>query len=121
MTRYTYATTLSWGGDEPTAEVEVEVSFSIAWGRPAQISGPPEQCYPGEADEIDDIKLLTVDGKSRPWNMGFGYVSDDEFVTMVLDELEACFDAMICEAAAEDEARRDDEADYRREAKWERF
>ena len=57
MTRYTYATTLSWGGDEPTAEVEVEVSFSIAWGRPAQISGPPEQCYPGEADMMDGAGL----------------------------------------------------------------
>ena len=55
--RYTYATTLNWGGDTPTAEIEVEVSYTVAWGS-AETGrfGPPENYDPGSADLVEDIR-----------------------------------------------------------------
>lgn len=41
-TKCTYAGTLSWGGDEPTAELEVEWSYTVLWGAPA--TGPTYAC-----------------------------------------------------------------------------
>ena len=61
--RYTYACTLAWGGDVPTAEIEVECSYSVAWGSPETgRNGPPELYDPGGASCVEDIKILTVNG-----------------------------------------------------------
>lgn len=69
--RYTYATTLAYStGDVPeTDEVEVEVSFTVAWGSPETGDyGPPEHYDPGAPDEIEDLKLLSVDGVGGPFD-----------------------------------------------------
>lgn len=69
--RYTYATTLAYStGDVPEAdEVEVEVSFTVAWGSPETGNyGPPEDYDPGAADEVEDLKLLSVDGVGGPFD-----------------------------------------------------
>lgn len=36
--RYTYATSLGWGGDEPTAEIDVTLSYAVDWGQTAEVS-----------------------------------------------------------------------------------
>lgn len=111
--RYTYACTLSWGGDEPTAEVEVEVSYTVAWGSAETgRNGPPENYDPGCADEIEDIRLERVEGKPRPWGMYYGYIpnEDDAFATNCIEKIEGDrlhYEAMIAEAVNDDHARRD--------------
>lgn len=52
---FTYTTTRDDG------ETEIEITYRVtSWGRPAKISGPPENCYPDEPAEveIDAIRLL---------------------------------------------------------------
>ena len=69
--RFTYATTLAYStGDVPEAdEVEVEVSFTVAWGSPETGNyGPPEGYDPGAPDEVEDLKLLSVDGVGGPFD-----------------------------------------------------
>ena len=121
--RYTYATCLSWGGDTPTAEVEVEVSFSVAWGSPGTgrpYFGPPENYDPGGPSEVEDVRLEKVEGKPRPWGMYSGYIAneDDQFESEVVFMLEGHHAEMISEAS-EVEAMRDDEAAEYRQSRFE--
>lgn len=122
--RYTYATCLSWGGDIPTAEIDVEVSYTVAWGS-AETGrfGPPEDYDPGSPDEVEDIRLEKVEGKSRPWGIYSGYIAneDDEFEREVVDMLEGHHAEMIAEASEIEAARADEAADYCREAAREGF
>lgn len=131
--RYSYTTGLNRGGDTPTWEGDVTVSFSCNPG--AAETGPSYACggTPAEAPEIIDITLETVDGKARPWGMYSGYIADEDnqFEREVVEELEGSavhMDAMLLivgEAEAEDresaaeyraEQRRDDEMVERWEA-----
>jgi hypothetical protein len=114
--RYRYACCLSWGGDEPTAEVEVEVSYSVAWGSPESgCFGPPENYDPGAPDVVEDIRLEIVEGRPRPWGMGYGLISDNEFEEMVREKLEDHEADMIAKAAEEDQGA----DDSYRDAEWE--
>ena len=70
---YTYATTLAYStGDVPEAdEVEIEVSFTVAWGSPGTgrpYYGPPENYDEGSPSEVEDLKLLSVDGVGGPFD-----------------------------------------------------
>lgn len=122
--RYTYATCLSWGGDTPTAEVEVEVSYEVTFGQPESGRfGPPEHYDPGSGDEVSDIRLEKVEGKPRPWGMYNGYIpnEDDAFETEVVEKLEnseAHLAAMVEEAieteASDYDAWQESLADERR-------
>ncbi|UPT53156.1 hypothetical protein [Synechococcus phage Ssp-JY42] len=110
--RYTYAASLSWGGDEPTAELEVEVSFSVAWGQPESGRfGRPEDYDPGAASEVEDLKLLSVDGVGGPFDQ-----HDEAAILQEIAQNHA--QAMLQEAAEDDAGRRDSyleaEADERR-------
>lgn len=99
--RYRYATCLNWGGDTPTAEVEVVVSFTVAPGTPESGRfGPPENYDPGSPAEVEDIRLDLVEGKPRPWGMYSGYVAneDDEFEREVIEKLESHHADMLAEA-----------------------
>jgi hypothetical protein len=115
--RYTYVSTLNWGGDIPTAEVEVEVSYTVAWGSPETGNyGPPENYDPGSAPLVEDIRLEKVEGKPRPWDMGCGFLSDDEFATECVEKIEGSerdLEAMINEASEAEEARGADPDDAR--------
>ena len=121
--RFRYATTLSWGGDVPTAEVEVEVSYGVAWGSsgtPRPYYGPVELYDEGSPSEVEDIRLEKVEGKPRPWGMYSGYIAneDDEFATDCVEKIEGSdrhLEAMINEAS-EIEAGLHDDAIERR---WE--
>lgn len=112
MARYTYATTLAYStGDIPeTDEVEVEVSFSVAWGSPeVGRFGPVEGYDPGSGDEIEDLKLLSVDGVGCPF--------DQQDEAAILQEIaQNHTDAMLEEAREWEAYWADDAADYRREA-----
>lgn len=114
--RYTYSTGVSFGGDTPTAEFDIQVSFLVAWGRPET---PPTYSHgglPADPDEIDDIRLELVDGKPRPWNVSFGMVSDDEFADGIAEKLLAeQYDEMLIEAR---ECEAGDRADAE-ERRWE--
>jgi hypothetical protein len=113
-TRYTYATSLAYStGDVPeTDEVEVEVSFTVAWGSPGTVTpyyGPPENYDPGSPSEIEDLKLISADGVGGPF--------DQHDEAAILQALAQNHVQQMLEAANDREAYwADDEADYRREA-----
>jgi hypothetical protein len=116
VSRYTYTASLEWGGDEPTAEVEVTLSYTVAWGSPETGRfGPPENYDSGSPDIVEDIKLELVEGKSRPWDMGYGYLPDDDFEQDVIEKLEAHEDDMLAEAREVEAGRAHDAA----ESRWE--
>lgn len=116
--RYTYATTLSWGGDEPTAELEVEVSFSVAWGSPGTPTpylGPVENYDPGSGSVIEDIRVETVESMERPWRLHPG--GDDALAAEIIAKLEMDHeDEMLAEASEEEAADADEAAERRYEA-----
>lgn len=111
--RYRYGCTIPFGHDgEPGySEVEIEVSYAVAWGSSeAGRNGPPEHYDPGCGDMVEDIKLELVEGKPRPWDMGYGYISDDDFAADCVEKIEGDkyhYEAMVGEAAQEDAAARD--------------
>lgn len=100
--QYIYACTLSFGGDEPTAELEVQCSFSVAWGQPESGRfGKPEDYDCGAPDMVEDIKILSVDGKPWPVDLSYGFMSDADTHEMLVEALEAHEDEMIAVAYAE--------------------
>lgn len=115
--RFKYQTTLHFGTDgEPSySEMECQFAYSVDWG------SSPSRDDSGSGSQVDDCELLTVEGKPRPWDMGYGYISDDEFaetcVEKVLDREEA---DMIAEATddllADEDAARERRDEDRREA-----
>lgn len=117
--RYTYATTLSWGGDEPTAELEVEVTFTVAWGSPESGRfGPPEHYDPGSGSVVEDIRVETVESMERPWRLHPG--GDDALAAEIIAKLEMDHEAdMLAEAAEEEAAAHDDAMERRAEERRE--
>jgi len=114
-TPYRYACTLSWGGDEPTAEIEVECSYSVAWGSPESGRfGPPEDYDPGAGDVVEDIKILTVGGKPWPVDLSWGFQTEAQDHAMLVDKLESeCGDFMLAGASEEEACLREAAADDR--------
>ncbi len=97
MSRRRYATSLSWGGDIPTAEIEVEVEYDVHWGRSARTSGPPEYYHEADPAEIDNIAVLTIDGKPGPFHDGF-----QDWADLVRDKLEMdCWDDLLDNATGD--------------------
>lgn len=117
--RYTFAATLALTDDGP--ELEVTVSYEVAWGSPESGRfGPPEHYDPGSGDVVEAIHVETVESLERPWRLHPG--GDDALAALILGALDDDGEraAMIQEAAEDDAARRDSyleaEADERR---WE--
>lgn len=72
-TQYTYATTLTYstGAVPEVDEVEVEVTFTVAWGSPETGAGymaDPYKYDPGSPDEIEDLTLRSIDGIGGPFD-----------------------------------------------------
>lgn len=101
MTRYTYSTTLSFGTDgEPSySEIDVQVSYRVVWGAPETPPAYSHGGLPADPDEVDDVRLDLVEGKPRPWDMGFGFITDDEFAYQVEDRFGDMWPELIAEAA----------------------
>jgi len=105
--RFTYTASLSRGGDTPTWEGEVTVTYSVQPAEPE--TGPSYACggTPGSDAGVIDLTLEAVDGKPRPWGMYSGYIADEDnaFEREVIEELEGSaghVEAML-NAAAEAE------------------
>lgn len=110
--RYTYAACLTWGGDIQTGEAEVECSYTVSWGRPA--TGPTYDSGgdPADPDEIDGVRILTVDGKPWPVDMSYGYQTPAQDHEMLVDKLLSDhYDEMLSEAVETDA----DQQSYARE------
>lgn len=126
--RYTYTTHLEVGDADGGPEYEVEVSYVVYPAEPE--TGPSYACggTPASDAYLDDLRLVKVDGKPRPWGMYDGWIAneDDEFETVIVGMLEDNsyhVEAMLNEAAEEDAADRDaaDEARWdaaRDESRW---
>ncbi len=118
--RYTYTTGLNRGGDTPTWEGDVTVSYTVLPGEPE--TGPSYACggTPATGATVEDIRLEKVDGKPRPWGMYAGFVDDEDnvFEREVVEELEGSerhIADMLAEAGETDGADADHAADLRRE------
>lgn len=123
-TRYTYTCTLPYStGTVPEAdEMDVEVSFSVAWGSPGTgrpYYGPPENYDEGSPDEVEDLRLMTVNGATKPFPeeaFGAGEINQ-EFEAAILQQIAQSHTDGMLEIARDREAYWADEAaDYRREA-----
>lgn len=118
---YTYATSVAYGGDVQTAEFDVEVEFTVSWGAPEQ--GPTYSCggQPADPDGIDDINVLSIDGKPRPWGFrafeGPGWLSDQEAEDSLIEKLESQFDDMLAHAYEQEAERYNEAAEARYDAR----
>jgi hypothetical protein len=103
--RHTFTATLAWGGDIQTGEAEVECSYTVSWGAPAR--GPSYACggTPADPSDIEDVRILTVDGKPWPVDLtGGNYMTYAQQHDMLEEKLvDECWDEMI-ENAIEHEA-----------------
>lgn len=123
--RYTYETTVQLGSDE-SSEFDVKVTFSVAWGSPETGNfGPPENYDPGSASEVEDIKVVSVQGLTEGWGdrFAFGFQTDAQIAA---DIIEALDDDDLLASAREEEADAavsadEDRAERRREDMRERF
>ena len=118
--RYTYTTGLNRGGDLPTWEGDVTVSYTVTPRDPGTGPSYASGGSPPSGPSIDDIRLEKVDGKERPWGMYAGYVDDEDnvFEREVVEELEGSdrhIAAMLAEAGETEAADADHAADLRRE------
>lgn len=48
---------------------------------------------------VEDLEVVKVDGKPRPWDRCGGYVSDDELADAILEQLESIEPELIAHAA----------------------
>lgn len=116
MTRHHYAASLSWGGDTPTAELEVEVSYTVAWGAPEQGPSYASGGQPADPDEIDDIQVEKINGElPKVFSLHMPLRECLNAITgKLIDEHS---DAMI-DAARETEAAREDDASEHQREDW---
>lgn len=116
--RYRYATTISFGADGAPdyTELEVEFSYSVAWGSPGTgrpYYGPVELYDEGSPSEVEDLRLETVDGSARPF---LAFTSDKDAEMLCIEALtEAHLDDMLSEAAEREAGRAEDAAERRHE------
>jgi len=98
--RYTFAACLTWGGDIQTGEADVECSYTVTWGCPASSPSYASGGDPADPDEIDDVRILTVNGKPWPVDMSYGYQTPAQDHEMLVDKLLSDhYDNMLAEAS----------------------
>lgn len=111
---YTHILSMSQGGDTPTWEGEVTVSYEVVWGQPESGRfGPPEDYDPGAGDVVEAVKVTHIDGEPVSGRTYGKYEAD------ALEDTIECSDALLSEllqAATEDEIAAHDDAMERR---WE--
>lgn len=113
--RYTYTTCLSFGtdGEAGYCEIDVTVSFSVAWGAPETGRGymaDPYSYDPGSPDAVEDIRVESIDG-NPPTNR--------LLAAMILDQIDGTTDIhtreMLAEAVAVEAGAAARAEDYRAE------
>lgn len=78
---YTYQGGVSFGGDIPTAEFDFEMNYQL-----------------GEDGGVTSAEVITVDGKSRPWNR-CGGIPDDELADAIIEHLDFIGVDLVAHAA----------------------
>ena len=61
-----FSTTIEETVNGEMVEVELEVEADVAFGSPGRTSGPPEDCYPPEPDDVDITGIWQVDFVPSP-------------------------------------------------------
>lgn len=93
--------TLSWGGDTPTGEAEVCWTYAVTFGAPARGPSYASGGQPADPDEVDDIRIVSVDGKPWPFRWS-GYETVEQDEQTLLFKIEDFYDEMIEEAYEQD-------------------
>jgi hypothetical protein len=62
MSRYVATLDISLGGDTPTWEGEVTVTYTVVWGRPETPPAYAHGALPADPDEVNDITVIKIDG-----------------------------------------------------------
>ena len=116
-TTTTYAATLAWGADVQTGEAEVECTYTVTWGAPAQGPSYSSGGQPADPDEIE-VTITAVDGtpwaQVDPWSYGGRTLAEahDLLAEKLVDEN---WDGMIAEALDEEAAVHDAAMQYRQD------
>lgn len=125
--RYTFETTvaLEGGGQADGAEFDVKVEFSVAWGSaptPTSYMMDPRLYDPGSDSEVEDIKVVAVEGLTEGWGKAFamGYQTDQKLADTIIAALDE--DDLLTSAREEeaDAAAFAEEARAERRAEWAR-
>jgi hypothetical protein len=111
--KITYPVELQDPYTEDYFEVEVDLTFSELV--PAYISGPPEDCYPAEGGELQDMSIPSLGmGYNASEDYLKAHMSENAFETMLenalIDAEEKYLDRKY--ASVEDYAGRDYEYDW---------
>ena len=91
MSRYSFTRCISFGtdGEADYVELDATVSYQMVWGSPADPWGDD----PGSGDEIDDLRLESVNDKP--------FTGGPVERAMILDEMERCCEADMIASASE--------------------
>ena len=74
------------GEEGPTVELEVRGSFSAYI--PAKVSGPPENCYPAEGGELEDMQVFRIFPTSKKGVYREEEISPDVLYQLLVDDEE---------------------------------
>jgi hypothetical protein len=109
--RYHYTASFSVGGDTPTWEGEVEFSYTVNWGRPETPPAYSHGGLPADPDEIDEIRVVSIDGKPKGWSFfePDARVAEDMIERLTDDD----YARMLEEASEADLADHDDAMERR--------
>lgn len=113
-------------------DVEGRVEYTVtSWGRPAQLYGPPERCYPGDPVEVELGAVEVITGMVRHPVTGFDgwkYRTLDEsdpndkwladLIRAAID-LDAVADEALEQRAADEADAEERRWEERRDARWE--
>lgn len=120
--RYTYATTLTWGGDVQTGELDIEVSYSVSDAIPPRGPSYSSGGEPGEPAIVEDIIIEKAHGV--PWAQydgwgGLGLTKADAEDTILDALIPDHEDAMLAVAWEQDESDLDEWHDLKRQEREE--
>ena len=118
--RFTHYTTVRLSEGE-AGEFEVTLTFSVAWGSPSSGHfGRPENYDPGCDSQIEDIKVIEINGLTSGWGEAFacGFQTDQQIADDIIEALtDADLDAMLVEAGEDAFADAVEAAEYRAESR----
>lgn len=87
MKRNSITTDLEFHVERNEEEIVLYVLAHVTLGYPAKTSGPPEDCYPSECDEVD-FELFENEENTIPWKGELTEEEEDELVDYILDDIE---------------------------------
>ena len=105
--RYTYWTTLEYStGNVPEVdEVDVEVSYTVVWGRPETPPAYDHGGLPDDPDEVNDITLISIDGVVLRALFGPAHGPfEQEAEAAILQQIAQCHYHQMLEEASQMEA-----------------